>query len=147
MPHTRYYSPNPIFSSIDEERVEELGIGKNNRVLIGYQTDPQHRSLCFITRSYTTLTSQELVDMHHQAYTIYQEAKANGMSEQDARAEIRARGFVNFDAWEDSELIAIPDDRRHLCSIVRSGQTPHKGKDLLTFDNSVGALVAHILTP
>lgn len=146
-PHINY-SPNPVFSSWKEEIAEELGIStKADCRLIGYQTDPQHKSLCFVTQSRTFLSSGELEEMHDEAFEIYNSAKAAGIPELDARKKIAAAGLGNVDAWENTSLIALPDDPRYLAKIIATGTTRHNGQDFRTFDNSIGALIMHILTP
>lgn len=136
-----------LLASFLEELVEETGVEPSqaaNVLLMGYQTDPVSRKLCSVLYAETDLTSKELVEMHQAAFSFYSSAKRAGLNEYDARATISRAGLPNVDAWENSELLLLPDDASHLKRIVETGKVPHEGKELQTFDNSIGALVMYL---
>ncbi len=141
------YSPNVIFSSFFDELLGEGGIERKQTSecsLIGYQTDPQFKSLCFAMRTQTSFSSQELAEMHTRALEVYQKAKTSGAPELEARKRIGEAGMVNSDAWENNSLIFLPNDPRYLKKIVESGHIEHEDRRYKTLDNSIGALVMHL---
>lgn len=144
MPHKKY-SQNPIFSSYREERVEETGIQKTvEDVLIGHQTDPVFKSVCFVIRGRTVLDSKAINEMHREAFAVYDEAKKANVPELDARKKIADAGFKNIDAWENSELIFLDADPQYVRQVVAAGKVQHNGHELQTFDNSIGALIMYL---
>ena len=147
MPQTRY-SSNPILSSFYEELSEEAGIGKNEVfecALAGYQTDPQFKSLCFVVKGNTILPSSEVSYRHFKAMEVYSSAKKDGLSELDSRKAISEAGLRNIDAWENENLIFIPNDQDYLSKLIESGRISDavKGKEYKLIDNSIGALIMH----
>lgn len=139
---------NPIFDNYYVESLEELGINKDhieNIRLLGYQTDPKpFRSVNFILFSEAPVSSKILKDLHNSANNVYKEAKAKGMSEQEARAEIKKKGFQNIEAWEHDDLIFVENDRDYIKSLVDSREVINNKIKYKIKDVGRGPLIAYL---
>ena len=140
------YSTNPIFSSFYDELICETGLMPNEvskAVLIGHQTDPKHKSLCFVMDATTPHESGELYEIHRKAFEVYTQALKSGKPELEARKAIADAGLPNIDAWENRELVFLQNESDYIQKIIELGEIEHKGHRYQTFDNSIGALIIY----
>lgn len=137
---------NPVFAGFYSELLEETGI-KDGEVedvkLIGYQTDPRFKSVCFIMKGKTDFESYQLDEFHKRAMHVYNEALKAGKLGLEARDAIGKAGFTNIDAWENEELTFVDNDEERIRQIIESGELKHRDVKYKVFDNSVGALIAY----
>lgn len=137
---------NPVFNGFYQELLEETGIRKNliNDVsLIGYQTDPRFKSVCFVMQGRTNFESHHLDSFHKSALYAYNDALKAGKPELEAREAIKERGFSNIDAWENRDLAFLDNKENYIRQLIESGELKHRDVKYKVFDNSVGALVVY----
>lgn len=141
---------NSVFSSFYNELKGEAGISSKDIFacsLLGHFTDPKFKSHCFAIRSYTEMKSKDIRIMHQEAMKIYNSAKSAGVPELKAREKIAEAGMLNVDAWENTDLVFLPNNPIGLRKIFTKGSLNHNGQEYRILDNSVAALILHNLSP
>jgi len=134
---------HPVFDSLGGELADELGLFPSemeNLSLIGRFNDGQFNTLCFITDAHTSLSANETIERHREAYSAYQKAKQRRMGEMSSRKAISDAGHVAIDAWEHEALFTIPNDREHLQGIVESNRVTYGGREYEPLKNMIAAL-------
>jgi hypothetical protein len=138
------HADNPIFGTLLEEMLEELGVVSSNVAsmqLIASESETNNKGIAFIVLAQLRLTSQQLDALHKQAVQPYEEALGQGVEELEARKKIASAGFSNVDAWEYSRLVFLQHEDLLQC-ITQHGVMIDS--QLVPFvDACTGALIAY----
>ena len=135
---------NPVFMSFYEELREELGVGIEKSLLIGYQTDPAFtHGINLVFYMPTSFSSSELEEIHKKAWEVYIKGLSKGLSKLDARKEITDVGLSNADAWEHTKLVFIENESDSIKNAIDSRKVIVSDQEHTLMDIGRGDLILY----